>query len=287
MGEIIYRNYDQAGLDAQLNNRERVPTFQSYFDRWRASSDEAAASHELRHDIPYGPSPGERLDLFPAMSERLSPLLAFIHGGWWQNLDKADFLFPAPAFLENGIAFASINYDLAPKASVPEISEQVRRAIAWLARNALDHGIDPDRIYIAGHSAGGHLASCCFTADWTAYGFSDFPFRGGASISGIYDLTPLPLSYQQPVLKLTEEAVANYSPRFNIPRNAPPLICAVGGEESEEFLDQQAEFTADWREAGLALSEIPLPGRDHFSAVDALAEKGHALQEALLNMILE
>lgn len=286
MGEIIYRGYDQAGLDAQLNNRERVPTFQQYFDRWRAASDAAAAEHEIRRDIAYGPSAGERLDLLPARSERLSPLLAFVHGGWWQNLDKADFLFPAPPFLENGIAFASINYDLAPKASVPEISEEVRRAVAWLARNALDHGIDPDRIFLAGHSAGGHLVSCCFTADWANYGFSDYPFRGGLSISGIYDLTPLPLSYQQPVLKLTDEAVAEYSPRFNIPRSAPPLICAVGGAESEEFLEQQVEFAAAWRDAGLALSEVPLPGRDHFSAVDALAEKGHALQESLLSLIL-
>ncbi|MEJ1993907.1 MAG: alpha/beta hydrolase [Limibacillus sp.] len=285
MNEIIYRSYDRDALDAQLNNRERVPQFEEYFQRWRAESDKVAGAHELRGDLAYGPSPGERIDLLPAEGPGPSPLLIFVHGGWWQTLDKADFLFPAPAFLKRGIAYASVNYDLAPKADIPEIVEQVRRAVAWLSRNAPDHGIDPDRIFLTGHSAGGHLAVCCLTAHWPAYGFEQTPVKGCLSISGIYDLTPIPLSYQQPVLRVTPEAVAACSPRFQPPKEAPPLICAVGATESEEFLDQQAEFIADWRAAGLSVEEVALPGRDHFSAVDALVEEDHPLLLATLSMI--
>jgi len=285
MSDTVYRSYDREALDAQLNNRERVPEFEEFFQRWRASSNEAAATNELRGDLAYGPSPGERLDLFPVEGAAPSPLLVFVHGGWWQNLDKADFLFPAPAFLRRGIAYASVNYDLAPKADIPEIVEQLRRAVSWLTRNAPDHGADPERIFLAGHSAGGHLAVCCLTADWARYGLASPPVRGCLSISGIYDLTPIPLSYQQPVLKVTPDAVAACSPRFTPPKAAPPLICAVGGEESEEFLDQQSEFVTDWRAADLPVKVVDLPGRNHFSAVDALLEEGHPLLASTLAMI--
>ena len=289
MTDTVYRHYDRAALDAQLNNRERVPQFQAYFDRWRASSDAAAAAHPLRQDIAYGPTPGQRLDLFVPQREGPAPLLFFVHGGWWQSLDKADFLFPAPLFLERGVAYASVNYDLAPSATIPEIADQVRRALLWAYRNGAEHGIDPSRIYLAGHSAGGHLVACFLTEDWGRYGLEALPYRGCISISGIYDLTPLPLSYQQPVLKLTEEAAAAFSPRFHPPAalqgGGVPLVCAVGGTESQEFLDQQAEFVADWRAAGIAVEEVALPDRDHFSAVDAFAEEGHPLAEAARTMV--
>ncbi len=289
MAETIYRHYDRAGLDAQLNNRERVPQFQDYFDRWRADSDAVAANHPVRRDIAYGPTPGQRLDLFVPDRDGPAPLLFFVHGGWWQSLDKADFLFPAPLFLGRGVAYASINYDLAPEATIPEIADQVRRALLWAHRNGAEHGIDPERIVLAGHSAGGHLVTCCLIEDWGRYGLDRLPYRGCVSISGIYDLTPLPLSYQQPVLKLTEEAVTACSPRFRPPtalRDAgTPLVCAVGGTESQEFLDQHDEFLADWRAAGIAVEEVALPGRDHFSAVDAFAEEGHPLAQAALAMV--
>lgn len=289
MAEQGYRGLAREEIDRQLNLRARWPEHATYFERWAAESAAVRDGRPAHLDRAYGPSAGQRLDVFPA-AERSSggaPLLAFIHGGYWQSLDKSDFSYLAPPFVDAGLAFASINYDLAPTVRMPEIVAQVRRALAWLYRNARDLGVDPDRIAVAGHSAGGHLAVVAMATDWRAEG-EDLPadlLKGGCSVSGVYDLRPIALSYQQEVLRLDEASVAAFSPLRHVPRRAGPLICAVGSEETEEFLVQQAAFVEAWRAAGLAATVVHLPGRQHFSAVDALGEDDHPLHAAVRDLL--
>ncbi|MFQ5775765.1 MAG: alpha/beta hydrolase [Kiloniellaceae bacterium] len=291
MTQALYRGWDRAEIDRQLNLRARWPEHAEFFARWSRDSAAVRGRIEARLDLAYGRSGGQRLDLFPAAPSRSgagAPLLAFIHGGYWQGLDKGDFSYLAPPFVASGIAFASLNYDLAPKVGVAEIVAQVREAIAWLARNARAHGVDPGRIFVAGHSAGGHLAAMALGADWTAEG-ADLPpglVKGGCSVSGVYELEPLRLSYHQEVLRLDPATVATMSPMRRMPVRSGPLICAVGSEETEEFLRQQDEFVAAWRAAGLEARVVDLPGRHHFSAIDALAEPDHALFAAVRDMVL-
>ena len=273
-----YQEMSRAEIDRQLNLRARCPEHGEYFGRWASESAAARARLEGRLDLAYGETEGETLDLFPdpARSEP-TPLLAFIHGGYWQTLDKGDFSYLAPPFVEAGIAFASINYDLAPKVRVGEIVGQVLKAIAWLAEAAPDHGIDPERLFVAGHSAGGHLAALAMTAE---------AVKGGCSISGIYELEVMRLSYQQEVLNLDSETVRTMSPLRNPPERAGPLICAVGSEETEEFLSQQDEMVAVWRARGLDARVVDLPGRNHFAAVDALGDTSHPLFAAVRDLVL-
>jgi arylformamidase len=282
MPDSRYREMDKAEIDRQLNLRARWPEHDAYFKRWASDSAAARARLEGRLDLAYGAAGGETggqtLDLFPdpARSEP-TPLLAFIHGGYWQGLDKGDFTYLAPAFIEAGIAFASINYDLAPKVGVGEIVGQVLKAIAWLAAEGPAHGIDPERIFVAGHSAGGHLAALAMAME---------PVKGGCSISGIYELEVMRLSYHQEVLNLDPETVRSMSPLRNLPERAGPLICAVGSEETEEFLRQQDEMVAAWRGRGLDARVVDLPGRNHFSAVDALGDTRQPLFAAVRDLAL-
>ncbi|MCG8360966.1 MAG: alpha/beta hydrolase [Kiloniellales bacterium] len=288
MTDLIYRTYDQADLDAQLNLRARWPDFQSHFDRWAEDSAAARGSLSARLDLRYGDTPGQTLDLFAAQGDgRPAPLMAFIHGGYWQALDKGDFSYLAPAFVEAGIAYASLNYDLAPGATLAEMVRQVRAALAWLYREADRQGLDRDRLHVSGHSAGGHLTAALMTTDWARD--HDLPqdvVKSGCALSGIYDLEPIRLSYHQAVVALDPETVAAYSPIHHLPRQAGALLCAVGSEETAEFLTQQEEFVAAWRAAGLSVQTVPLPGRTHFTAVDALGEPDHPLFVAVRDRIL-
>jgi arylformamidase len=292
VGAKVYRDYDQEALDGQFNLRARWPQFQLYFDRWSEESAAARARLDGHLDLTYGPSAGQRLDIFPAPqgaeTDKGAPLVAFIHGGYWQALDKSDFSYLAPTFVDAGIAFASLNYDLAPQVSVEEIVRQVRAAIVWLSGHAGDYGADPERIYVAGHSAGGHLTAMALATAWTDWPDAPSrPVKGGCSVSGVYELEPLWRCYQQEVLKLDAGMVARNSPQRLAPPNGVPLICAVGSEETEAFHDQQRELAATWGDQGLPVQVVELPGRNHFTAVDGLFEADHPLFAAFRRMIQE
>jgi len=284
----VFRDYDQAELDKQLNLRARWPDHPQFFERW--ARDSAATRQRLSGhlDLAYGDSAAEKLDIFPAGSGEAAPLLAFIHGGYWQALDKGDYSYLAPPFVEAGIAFASLNYGLAPDCKIGGMIDQVRRALAWLYSNAADYGIDPSRIVVAGHSAGGHLAAMALSTDWPAFdpALPADLLAGGCSISGIYDLEPVRLSYHNQLLGIGPEEAGPWSPLLNLPDRAAPLLLAVGSEETGEFLRQQAEYAAAWQGRGLALDEVAMEGLHHFTAVDALGDPTQGLYEAVRQLLI-
>lgn len=290
MAETIYRDWDQATLDAEVNLRARWPDHPQVFERWAEESRAVRVRHTCLVDLAYGPSPGERLDLFPVPDApgrgKRAPLVVFIHGGYWQALDKSDFGYLAPPLLKRGIAFASLNYDLAPRAQIGEMVEQIRRAVAWLHENAGHYDLDPNRIFVAGHSAGGHLALTALDREWPAeHGLPADVVKGGLSISGVYDLEAMRLSYHQAVLQIDRDTVESHSPLRRVPRNAGPLLLTVGAEETREFLLQQDELERAWRAAGLRVGVVPMPGRGHFDAVDAMGEADHAVFAALAKLV--
>ena len=277
MAEALYQGMDRAAIDRQFNLRARWPDHQDYFDRWARESAEARARLKARLDLAYGDSPGCRLDYFPAPDQD-APLLAFIHGGYWQHLDKADFSYLAPPYLGAGVAYASLNYDLAPSVRLGEIVAQIRQALTWLHAEARSLGFDPGRLFAAGHSAGGHLALMA----------ADLPgdlVKGICAVSGVYDLRPVRFSYHQDVLHLEAQEAEALSPILQVPAKAGPVVCAVGSEETEVFLQQQDELVAAWRAGGHEVGTVDLPGRHHFSAVDALGEPGQPLFRAVLSLI--
>ncbi|HKF71666.1 MAG TPA: alpha/beta hydrolase [Stellaceae bacterium] len=277
----LYRNYDRAGLDAQYFLRGRVPEHPEYFRRWKEESEAVRRARACTLDIAYDV---ETLDLFPA-EKMPAPCLLFIHGGYWQALDKSDFSFLAPAFQDAGVAVAVVNYTLAPKAKMDEIVRQNRAAVAWLARRARENGIDPARIHVAGHSAGGHLTAMVLATDWTAFGLDHNPVRGACAISGLYDLEPIRLCYLNDVLGLDAAMAERNSPLHHLPRRSPPLILSVGTGETDEFLRQQAEFASAWRAARLPLEIADQPGDHHFEVVGRLGQPKSPLHQAVMRQI--
>jgi arylformamidase len=285
---LPYRDYDQAGLDAQYNNRAMVLDHAAFIDSWARRSAEARRHLSVDLDLAYGEDSRQRLDFFPA-PQRDAPVLAFIHGGYWQALDKAHFSHIAPLFVAAGIAVAVLGYRLAPAQRMTAIASDIRVALAFLYRELPRLGGDRARIHLAGHSAGGHLAALAATTDWPAVS-PDVPaglVRGVCSISGLYDLEPIRLSYLNDILALDAAEAATLSPIATLPaKSSGPLLLAVGGAESAEYHRQQADYAVRLRAARYPVQTMILEGRHHFSAVDALAEPDSPLFEGVLRQIL-
>jgi arylformamidase len=271
--------------DRQYNARAMISDHARIFERWKTRSQQARARLPCRLDIPYGTSAAEKIDIFPAVG-RSEALLLFIHGGYWRSLDKSDFSYLAPAFNRGGVTLALPNYGLCPKVGIEDIVKQNLLAIAWLWHHGARYGVNPDRLYVAGHSAGGHLTAMMLAARWNTY-MPELPFnlvKGGLGISGIYDLEPLvhaPFVNQD--LKLDQMLARRLSPVSIPPATAAPLYTAVGGDESDEFKRQNALIARTWRDA--FAGDIPMPGRNHLTVVEELANPDSALFKGAMGMM--
>lgn len=286
MGKI-YRDYDQAGLDAQYNLRARWPEHVDFMRDWRRDGTTELARPGWHVDLAYGATPSETVDLFVPARPARPPLLLFIHGGYWQALDKRDVDWLAPAFASTGIAFAAPNYALAPQASLDAIVAQLRACLAFLWRNAPALGFDARRIVVAGHSAGGHLAAMAAATDWSRFGALPRDLvQAIVSVSGVYDLAPIKLSYHNAVLKLDARAAARNSPLILAPNPGTRVMATVGGDETPEFHRQQAEFVAAWRKSGARVDVIEAPGLHHFDIVAKCADFAHPIGRAISALCL-
>jgi arylformamidase len=273
---------DQEALDALFNNRAAVPNFAKTVEAWQRSGQAALATPGWHCDVAYGPGLNQTLDLLVPKrqgAERL-PLFVFIHGGYWQSLDKSDVRGLGPAFAAKGIAYATLNYALCPAVGIDAIVDQMRAALNYLWFHAPRFGCDPGAIFVGGHSAGGQLAAMLCTFPDTAARIA-----GCYGVSGVYDLAPLKRSYQQPVLRLTDRAVATCSPLTLRPQPGTKLWLAVGADETPAFLGQQADLAAAWGSAGAAVTVVPAARLNHFTIVEKLADFSHPVGKAALAMI--
>ena len=283
----VFRDYDQKALDREYNNREKVADAAAWLARYASQSARARTELASRLDVRYGTHPGETLDIFLTPRRGLAPVHAFIHGGYWHRLDKADFSFVARAFQPAAAAVVVVNYALIPTVDMNELVRQCRAAIAWVYRNAESFGGDPDRVTISGHSAGGHLVAMLMSTDWKgAEGLPADVIKAGCGISGLYDLEPIRLSYLNDVLTLTPEHARRNSPVRLVPERANPLLLAVGGEEGPEYHRQTDDLAAAWRRRGLPCDVMDMAGLNHFSIMGQLETPSSELSRAILEQMV-
>ena len=295
----LYQGYDQAGLDAQYNNRARVPEHADIHAGYQAQADAVLADFDTRLDVSYGPSAEETLDIYlpkpapPASTKEGAPtggmpINVFLHGGYWFSRHKNDYRFLARGMIPSGAALIVVNYALVPSVDLDEVVRQCRAAIAWTYRNAVDFGGDPNRLFVSGHSAGGHLTAMMMSTVWPALG-DDLPgniIKGGCALSGIFDLTPIPLSYMQETLQFTPDQVARNSPVTLSPSTKAPLIVGVGGDESEEFIRQSQVFAEHWGAPGaIECWMMTLEGINHFTILGEYADPKSVLTQAVLQQM--
>jgi arylformamidase len=270
-------------LEREYNPRATIPNALALFAQWKARAGEAREACKPRIDLGYGDSAAEKLDFFAADAGGAgSPVLVFIHGGYWRALDKADFSWVAPPYVAAGISVAVLNYGLVPKTPMAEIVEQIRRAIAWLYANADDLGVDNTRIFCSGHSAGGHLTGMMLATDWSAVapGLPSTPLAGALTISGVFDVEPLTRAeFLRHDIGLDAEGARALSPAFLQLQSPVPLIRAVGALESAEFHRQQQMIKQQWPSVCEA-AMLDVPECNHLSVCEAFATPGNMLFEA-------
>ena len=228
-------------------------------------------------DVGYGPSAAETLDIFPA-AHAGAPVFVFIHGGYWRRFSAKDYSLVALGLVPLGITTVVVDYALCPAVTIDEITRQCRAAVAWTVRHIGEHGGDPARVAIGGHSAGGHLGAMCLETDWAAaHGLAADPLAAAVLVSGIYDLEPLRRSYLQPSIRLDDGVIARNSPLFAVRPCATPVLITWGAEESAEFARQSTAFHAAWQACGNTGETLPQAGMNHFSAIDGFTDPGSAL----------
>jgi len=280
---------DPTWLDTQYNNRARVPDHALVFAGWSEASALARTHSPAQLDLPYGSGAGETLDVFPATVPRqaAAPVLVFIHGGYWRSLDKSDHSFVAPAFNAAGAMVVVPNYALCPAVSIEHIVLQMAAVVAWVWRQAANYGGDPGRIVLAGHSAGGHLATMLLSCRWkeVAGDLPAQPLAGTLSISGLYDLEPLRHTpFLQSDLQLTPAAVTRLSPAFFPRPKGARMYAAVGSEESEEFVRQNRLIRDVWGPTAVPVCETVLAA-NHFTVLRSLADPAGRLHELALRLL--
>jgi arylformamidase len=259
-------------IDAQYNAGAAVPDSAELLQRFGEQSAEARTRLRCIEGIAYGPTLDETLDVFPA-EQPASPVFVFIHGGYWRRFAARDYHLVALGLVPLGVTTVVVDYSLCPKVTIDEIVRQCRAAVAWTLRRIGEHGGDPARVAVGGHSAGGHLTAMCLQARWDEdYGLARDPLAAAVLVSGIYDIEPLRRSYLQPSIQLDDGIVRRNSPMFAVRPCATPALVTWGADESAEFARQATQYHAAWQAAGNRGELLPQVGKNHFTAIDGLAD---------------
>lgn len=271
-------------MEEEYNVRVRHPNSVVYREVFARRSEDARKVLAAHFDLPYGQTARETLDLFPAGAS--SPIVIFVHGGYWHAHDKRDFSFVAGPLVAAGIGVAIVNYGHAPQVPVGTIIDQIGTACTWLRRHVARFGGDRDRLFIAGHSAGAHLAAAAALAtEGRVYGIHDDLLKGACLVSGLYDLEPLMSTSLNANIGLTPRTARLWSPLHHIGPSAVRLLIAVGELESEAFLGQSKAYLRQWQAAGNTAEGMLLTGAHHYEAMLAFDDPGSDLVRRFVSLI--
>lgn len=260
---------DVIDLEVEYNNRARVPDSSQLIAGWARDAEAYRAGFAGMQVIAYGGTARQRIDLFPGGNDR-GAIVVFIHGGYWQALDRSFFSHLAGGLNTHSISVAIPGYDLCPAVSVADIIEQMRRAVRELAKLGRP-------LVIAGHSAGGHLAACMLATDWPALDAA-LPrdlVVGAYAISGLFDLVPLLQTSLNTALRLDHAAAVAASPLLWPAPAHGSLDAVVGAEESAEYLRQSRAIVDAW--AAIPVRYEAIAGANHFTAVAPMADPSSAM----------
>jgi arylformamidase len=271
-GPRVWMDMDQVELDAAYDQSFYAPLGPQIRARLVRSSEDVRARLGPPRRIAYGPTEVEKLDIYPTRQAK-APIFVHFHGGAWLRGAAAESAFPAEMFVNAGAHFVVPDFTPinAADGDLRVIAAQVRRAIAWTYQNAATFGGDPDRLYIGGHSSGGHLCAVALTTDWNSeFGLPETAVKGGLCMSGMYDMKPVRLSKRSKYVKFTDDIEQAMSPQRHLDRLRAPVIVTYGTLETPEFQRQNRDFAAAVKAEGKPVDLIVAENYNHFETEESL-----------------
>jgi arylformamidase len=286
MGPLVWLDMDQKALDDAYDQMVYAPNRDQVHKRNQFNSDRVRARLGAPKRLAYGAAEIEKLDLF-ATGRPNAPISIFIHGGAWRARPVKDYAFLAEMVVRAGGHWIGLDFDgvEATKGNLLPMADQVRRAVAWVHKNAKSFGGDPERIFLTSQSSGAHLGGNVVTTDWKEYGVPDNVVKGALLCSGMYDLKPVRLSKRSEYVAFTDEVEEKLSSQRHLDRLNCPLIVAYGTYETPEFQRQNREFAAAVKAAGKPVMLLVAEGYNHFEMTEMLGNPLSVVGSAILEQM--
>lgn len=283
----VWLDMTQEELDKAYSQFSYAANMRQVIARWGTNSAlvRSCIGNPLR--LSYGDKDIESLDVFLTDLPG-APVHIYIHGGAWRQGKAENYAFPAEMFVKAGVHYVVPDFSWVQDVgdSLFPIADQVRRAVAWIYRNTAEFDGDSDRIYLSGHSSGGHLAGVILTTDWERE--FDLPadiVKGGLCCSGMFDLKPVRLSARGDYIDFTDEMEDALSPIRHIDKLSAPLIVAYGSHETPEFVRQSLDFAKAVADAGKSVQMIVAENYNHFEIIETIANPHGILGRAVLKQM--
>ena len=268
-------------MDAQLDVVSNLSSFESDLRNLLELTSKARANADsvMSSRVRYGPTLAEYVDVFPSKTVN-SPVVVFIHGGWWVSQSAEDFSLVSSAFPQCTVVV--VNYALSPKVDISEITRQIRAAVVWVNGNISNYNGDNSKIFVVGHSCGGHSAAMLLKTEWERdYGLSSNVIKGAVAISGVFDLHPLlQTSFLDNKLQLSRRILETQNLVAMKPPDWLPLTLVVGLEESKEFHRQSEALKDAWQ-----LPKVNICKGNHVSIVSSLADANSDIVQLIQALI--
>jgi len=282
-GPLVWMDMDDAAYDQSFY----APLIRQDIARWASNSESVRTRLGMPQRESYGPTEVEKLDIYRTKRPN-APIFVFIHGGAWLGGEAKNYGFPAELFVNAGAHYVALDF-VAIKAANGDLrvmADQVRRAVAWVYKNAANFGGDPNRLYIGGHSSGGHLCGVTLVTDWSKdFGLPADVIKGGLCMSGMYDMKPVRLSKRSTYVKFDDDMENKMSSQRHLDLLRAPIIVTYGTNETPEFQRQNRDFAAAAKAAGMKVELIEAANYNHLEMCESLGNPYGPNGRAALSLI--
>jgi arylformamidase len=284
MSEFAYKGFRQDEMEYQYNPRVSVPEYPELAKVRAALALKVRESAKSWLNVAYGSSPRETLDIYAA-DKPGGPVLVYIHGGYWRSGSKEDNCNFVPTFTKRGATVVLVEYDLCPSVTVSDIVRQTRASIAWIYKNIMRYGGDPGKLFISGHSAGGHLTAMALAHDWEKEGLPGDLIKGAVATSGVYDLDMVMKISVQEQACLTPALAKENSPFLHPLVIRCPLVVAVGGAEPKGWQQMSEDYFHFCTQSGMSVEYLVVPGANHYTMSEKLLDETNPLTQAMIKQM--